>query len=1048
MSNKSPSNKVIRRMFDKRVKRSFYKTIKVPKSNGTKYRKISMPSKATREFQECFYAYHKTIASSANKLLKTRCEKPFLLYNLSHELALLPSDRSNSYYIPNVDFSRISANLGNLLNISEKIFPKALVGGMPGRHISEIAKLAYGSKAIFKSDISKFYSSVRLPALKASMLYAAKKIVTGLISEVIFAPKCGLGRKIMPPAIDKYKPDSVKITPSVEPLSFTNNSIYGALGVWQNMSNVINSFVSTIMLSAARFNGVVKLLDSQIDVKDSFEALLSAIMASEHGILDSDGYVISNINDQTISQEGQQLLRDIMFDLIIAINNIAIPIITGFVFAESKREDVFFNLSPHYPLSRGWSHSTPHRRKIAMVNTKIDQETISYVESYMFVKGKRPQSWDKEADDHISPACRPSRLLDRQLAGFETLSQDASTRAWESGEFHCPIVAMQGNNYEAAMSPNLHYRHSDIEHHIQIQSGSSEGTFPPMHVWSDNAKFIKQLDLRPIFEKIKTGDTSNMSVLLEQDPTKLLRIENYVAVSDTATLTEAFPSGTISKVSYNNPCLEMNINPIRNSSLRHYNRVMNEYIGGLFLDSKYDRSVFTEISNSFSYAVPAAERDRFYAKTVMTEEALLAGIETNAAAIRVNVQGSPRCHLSRYSMPYTKSNAAMIYDQATGKLTPAIMAPATAGYAAALATLVSDTQKANAFTEQAVYHISLVKLIEQQAGGNNSNEYGQSLVFAKFLSRGDDLDAEFILLPYLGQMLKIAITPEMKASNKISFVDVIKNGSYEIITDNKSTSWHTEQVNDAVAAAYELSLDYYLTADGALPEGGITSPLLGNYVMAEIVDEIQDDISALGGLLRIYVDDITVVFPYELPGEARKKISSILSKALAKKGLKLSRDKTNLIRGNNKREVFRINVLKYPGSEADTTIRLRRCDHADLRQTVHNAAKFTQAYLQNLITNRTLVPTPEYIAEHYPEEYTKRSHLLFPRIINKINGRLAWAISISPARYKKMREKFQTEVIEVAEGKIYPLINEISSGFIDMGSNKSKEAMDEIASMD
>jgi len=176
----------------------------------------------------------------------------------------------------------------------------------------------------------------------------------------------------------------------------------------------------------------------------------------------------------------------------------------------------------------------------------------------------------------------------------------------------------------------------------------------------------------------------------------------------------------------------------------------------------------------------------------------------------------------------------------------------------------------------------------------------------------------------------------------------------------------------------------------------------------------------------------------------KRKVYKIVKQALNMLGLRIANDKTKFITGTRKRELFGIGFTKYTGPVPGVTIRLKRCDRKLLRNTVHNAIKFVNAYKNWLTTTKAIAPTETYVSENYPKGYASNSHLKAPRIINKINGKLAWGVAVSREKYAPLKAEFNEKFVNVFRNEIYPLIKEYSVGLINMADMSSRSAMDDV----
>jgi len=105
--------------------------------------------------------------------------------------------------------------------------------------------------------------------------------------------------------------------------------------------------------------------------------------------------------------------------------------------------------------------------------------------------------------------------------------------------------------------------------------------------------------------------------------------------------------------------------------------------------------------------------------------------------------------------------------------------------------------------------------------------------------------------------------------------------------------------------------------------------------------------------------------------------------------------------------------------------------------------KFLKAYHEYLNANRALVPDAAYIAASYPKGFDEQSHLRIPRMLNKLGGSIAWAMSISSMAYQAMRDSYKSDCVLFFKNKIAPLVRECSAGLVDLDI-KGKAKLDQI----
>lgn len=301
---------------------------------------------------------------------------------------------------------------------------------------------------------------------------------------------------------------------------------------------------------------------------------------------------------------------------------------------------------------------------------------------------------------------------------------------------------------------------------------------------------------------------------------------------------------------------------------------------------------------------------------------------------------------------------------------------------------------------------------------------------------------EKIAVPCGNNLLVFTLSDAHVASNVIDLLDLYLAGNYEVINCDRQNR-AAEKTSELVNLACDYALDYYVTANNALPEGALTSPLLANYVLSEVLDDINDDIAKLGGEIYAYMDDISVMFKDKQPRSTMFAVNKIIGNALAKRGLRINKPKTNMIRGQFKREIFGVCVLKYNGPKPNIDVRLTRTNRRKLRSRVHNMKKFLQAYLANLQATRSLVPSPEFIAQNYPKGFNEQSHLRIPRMLNKLGGSLAWAMAISQGNHSALRDMFKTDCLTFFRSKVAPVVRECSAGLVDLDV-RGKAKLDEI----
>jgi len=945
--------------------------------------------------------------------------------------------------------------LKHIINTPDQIFPKSLVGGMSGRHISEIIKTAYDSAGVYKTDIKGFFRNVKKPHLKKSLSYAAKKLVLSVVSEALFAYKYTDDDKaVLEPVIVAYSPSKLTFSEHVNtgkyvPASLSDDAIITILGKIKNSHTghdlICGGLIGYIIGEAARFNDINLALDLGINTTEIYKTLLSLVLVTDYGIVDPDAAAIMLLNKCELSDTARALMQDILKDIIFKLNVYTRDIMLGFILAQN-RYDNKYNSSTSY-IRNAVVKQCNNLSDIGMVSAVIDYETPTEPEKYVLFNNALPDHLDKLNAGVICPTYShsPSYIIspgeiqniykyrnDSDVRNAEIIN---AARHWTMSEIvsqAIPVLAIEnGNLFKSGL------------YNTNLQIKFSEKAFILHNKYHET--------LKSIFGKLSLNLTDNAHVLGKIQEKANLAFKNYIAVSD---LNQTEPVTSLQAGTYKYdykgvqryalagmryPAIDIAVNPIRRSSLINYVRHLSCL--DTFLDED-DRAISVR-RRQFGVITDIKQAQQ------VLDSAIAYKYASDFDYTRLLGQAfglEAACNEALLSQTLDtadcgpNSNTVLIYDPLSEELKTAIIAPFVAGYMAALCEFDAK------YVDKCDYVIDLNKYVYKLYLDDTP---GTEIRLINALRSGNgQLKPDYILLPYLGKMLKIAVTDEMLLENKINFRHIINSNNYEIISDDRRTTWHSNQITKAIDLAYDYTLDYYLTANNSLPEGGVTSPLMANYVLAEIMDDINAKITALNGQAFAYVDDISIIFKDALPDNCKRELTNIIASAMRKKGLCISADKTKLIKGKYKRELFGVTFLKYTGPEPVTSIRLTRPDHMKLRQKVHNAIKFVNAYLNNLKTNRTLVPDDAYIAANYPKDYDRRSHMKLPRILNKINGQLSWAMSLAPERYAPMKNKLKTHAISVMKEQIMPLIKEITAGFIDLASMANKQGMDEVEQME
>ncbi len=945
-----------------------------------------------------------------------------------------------------------SAKLGHIANITDHIFPKSLVGGMSGRHISEIIKSAYGSAGVFKTDIKGFFRNVKKPHLKRSLMYAAKKIILAAISECLFAAGASSG-----PVITAYSPFKLTFSDAIakgeyRPVSL-NDSTYATIVGAINPDEIsiyrrFHSRFRYMIHEAARLHDIAALFSMPIDVSELFKNILTVVNYADYAIVDPDIGAETLLKKYELSDTARALISDILKDVLFKISSFAKDVSLEFMLAQNRYGDCFTN---KMAFSKIHTSSNAHNNLLetGLVSAVIDHENITKPESCFIRNILPPSDLDSmlttQAFHFSRTSYATSALLFEDVMAIKNATSEAGAALINKLTAYqqltdadlvinsIPIIGLDCNNrFLSAM----------YSQDFSVCAASKELTHYGIITKSISA----------VMAGLNNNITDNATLFLG----KQISIKNYLSVNDLAgtDIIRTLHCGTY-KYEYKNsqryclaglhkPAVDIITNPIRRSSFINYLRHLSDLItkrcsDGMSITGRISQALGVSVAQGLSGAhrIPG-----------MIELCRPAhddiGIQTFGHKLVVNAPIIDNTGISAIDC-IEQSNTILITDPTTGELKTAIIAPFAAGYAIALANM-SDESARQRYIDKANYIIDMHRFFLEPrsiAPDTNGN-------LSVNVLRGSDnkLKPDVILLPYLGKILSIAVTDEMLQENKINFYDVVATGAYTEIIDDRETKWHTQQVIKAIDLSYDYMIDYYTTANNSLPEGAVTSPLLANYVLAEIADMIRDDIRALDGELYAYVDDISVIFKNKLPDACKARAVKLINAALAAKGLDISYDKTKLIRGKYKRELFGVTFLPFPGANANNiTIRLRRADHMLLRQQIYDAIKFVKVYTAHLNNSRTMVPTDEYIAQNYPKSYDKRSHMRLPRILNKINGKLAWAISLSPERYSPLKQKLLNEAIGPMKSQIMPMIKEITAGFVDLASMASRQGMDDIESM-
>jgi len=286
---------------------------------------------------------------------------------------------------------------------------------------------------------------------------------------------------------------------------------------------------------------------------------------------------------------------------------------------------------------------------------------------------------------------------------------------------------------------------------------------------------------------------------------------------------------------------------------------------------------------------------------------------------------------------------------------------------------------------------------------------------------------------------------DLPLSTLTDLVHIFRSNRTELCDFTNDISYWKE-VEAGILTGYELTLDLMTSHTDGLPEGTRTSPVLANYVATYLADSVSKDLASLGGHVRVYVDDWTVILDQAPDTEVKSKIISVIKKAFSKLNLHISPEKTKFILGTKKREVFGITFLEYDGPKPGVTIRLARGKSRNLRAKIHNLKKYAAVYLKWMDTTGLICPSDSYIKQYFPKGYDRLSHLRLPHTVNVLRGEIAWAVSVSHNKYSELYLMFENIVRDIRE-KIYPKIKELSYGLIDMAASVTKAQIREIESL-
>ena len=1120
----------MRNLFTQKVKKTFYKVSKIPKhdpkkladKSKQKYRWIYKAAPPVANIQDRFYAMHKpymgipvkygqelkTLDESYHSAIFMKIGSQFRLEN--HE----NMSRKFRNYFHNI-LRRSSDYINTLKKKSdlfrkagETVFPKELIGGMKSKHISSIIQAAYGSKAVFKTDISGFFKNTRQPIVKRALYYASKKIILHRLAEMAFASDKTSGdvapiikevnpREIIFNHMQCVVPSEIKIEemerdvcevksitsgmhqrqPSyLEQVDFVelialklvaiHRKIYpGVIGRDLKTDKIyMQQDVLTAIAIRKMANGIKQLGLPKIDKIKIVKSLLVLLHKEEIPMLNINTAAEELLRQYPVEDETKRaLVKKLICDAIFHINNTAKGVISSMFAMQSRTDDLAHNAAATF------SHRNHHVRRNkypaspksiydqctwGLTSLILDEDVITPRDHKLMAKIYSPNT---NTDNTVAGVCKSPIFIRGEGCDFKLSS------SWEDRPTHATIedqkidftgkdglkpamllVVDSANKYKgSAILPVSHLRpQGDRDIAFKI---SGQETTRRLHVRDlrDVKEDIinKRVSMSELLGLPKDQQTKYFKSVNDLNATQIMTYDNSSSVTYTQD-----GKDKVCMLEERGPMIDVNANPSNLSNMDAFIRKFDTYITTSSTENCIEPS-----SPSRSTRIEDIHTTEF-GDSLATSDATDGCVHGYYSLATIGLK-KRKIKKDRYTLHHEVTILNAEDDTAeTGYLM-------TSG----IGDLLSYVQVLEFRGETAAnkladarcrlrYKLSFMEQMRRdymEALAQNTGDLPDENIRIRalnFLPSTMDISSS-IILPFEGKLLKFEITEAMKEANEIDFYLEYISGRYTEITDDVNNHDHGKITKDYVDMAADFAMDYFTTTQNALPEGAITSPLLANYVLAEIMDEIRKDVDDLGGRLFTYMDDITVVFDTSVPNNAKKTLADIIGRALNKRGLRINWNKTKLILGKYKRHLFGVNFLKYNGPKQGVSIRLTRDSHRILTAKVKNMKHFMSVYKAHIEKTRQLVPTEEYMAKNYPKGFYNNSHLKLPRLLNRLNGQLAWAVSLSPQRYRPIKDSFTKDCIDVFRRDIIPLIRECSAGLIDLTHFSSKEKMDEVEAM-
>ncbi len=1188
----------MKNLFSREVKRTFYNLGKIPKSDGTKFRWLHKPTPNSEVLQNLFYASHKSILSVA-KIIKDRNPSRRKLSKLS-SMALPPlaatrntgvslckvqnykilsaaelQHRLNPYYLPSSGiFSKghvLDAKLGTIplsdavtaaflakIAFCERgdlfnLIPENVIGGMPGKHITEIIAAAYDKAAVYKTDITGFFRNANKRIVKNAMLHACRKIYLPMLAETLFAREAGSEFTPIIKAIksdgiilaDDFWTNAVQVSGHFTPEAGFLNDDGAASPLAQDLGVLIQQRVqyyrrrasdtSLSSMQALREKNLVgskniigqvfiagqcrKLDDtlrftgynSDISAKKILAEFLLAVARENTGIICVDSLVKSLTANLNLPEEIITAIHNTLSCIATHLNNsIIIPIIGSMCLFKVPKPvtDKSTRL--------GTGGTVAHRNKSSMLRFEADALRLSMATIH------NSQDLHEIVNDGMSGANigGVTLLLNRELNAsyadvlatlcdnHDKYNEVVNSSAITDSAAYASIFSVDAMpNAEAALKSVKSWVNNGMQSIAVRQTGRLQIMYPTSckDVQEIKVAVLLNADIEyagalvnkygdnlnaDAISAMRRGRTDDKAIFANDAANTITAVNGFVITNGKDVPLHLLSEANLNSVEYTykgrvkstklNPANAAIIsdNPIKQASLR-------EYIAHLEYECMANGSETTLACGVLNMACEA-----------FTPMSLLTGDICASRIIRMPAKKAVSVTTSTGMMQYEERDisyeeAALLYTAkalhtkpvivnikaANSEVTEtALLMPSGCGdmLLAAKALLKSSVpdklDKLAQLNANLQYTISHAKLLEKailkskisvnsvtktmHAGNANT---AQAMAFSlltcdsditapgplkSLLAYTDKDSPNTIAVPYGNVLLLFKLTDEAIKENSVNLLDMFLADEYTCIRDNRVTK-HSDQVKELVNLACDYALDFYVTANNSLPEGALTSPLFANYIMAEIVDDVSESINSLGGEIYAYMDDISVMFKDKPISNTMFKINKILGAALKKRGLMLNKAKTNMITGKKKREIFGTCFLAYNGPKTNVTVRLTRPDRKKLRARIHNMKKFLKTYHDYVMANRALVPDDAYIATNYPKGFDAQSHLRIPRMLNKLGGSVAWAMSVSTAAYQGLRDSFKTDCVLFFKDEIAPLVRECSAGLVDLDI-KGKVKLDQI----